>query len=88
MIGIGYHAYFCLACPINLANGETSVMKRLILVLAIAMHMFFSTAALAWSPLDGIESAIDRVKHCYPDVIADEGDTASNEEEEEEPDCE
>ncbi len=67
-------------------------MKQLILVFIITLQTIFSTAALAWSPLDGIESAIDEVKqfqHCYlSSVTSDEGEGAKKEEEEEEPDCE
>ncbi len=63
-------------------------MKRLIMVLVFALQTLFASAALAWSPLDSVESAIDRL-HCYAiDVSSDESDSASTEEEEEEPDCE
>ena len=67
-------------------------MKQIILVFAITLQTIISSAALAWSPLDGIESAIGEVKrfqHCYlPTVTANEGESAKQEEEEEEPDCE
>jgi len=67
-------------------------MKQLIMVFVITLQTIISSAALAWSPLDGIESAIDEVRrfeHCYlADVVADEGEAAKQEEEEEEPDCE
>ncbi len=66
-------------------------MKQLILVFVITLHTIFSSAALAWSPLDGVESAVDRIQqfqHCYLSVITDDGESANQEEEEEEPDCE
>ena len=67
-------------------------MKRLIVIFFIALQTIFSSAALAWSPLDGFNSAIDEVRqfqHCYLSAItSDEGEGAKKEEEEEEPDCE
>ena len=67
-------------------------MKKLILVFVITLQTIISSAALAWSPLDGIESAIDELRqfqHCYmPTVTSDEGEGAKKQEEEEEPDCE
>ena len=67
-------------------------MKQLIVVLVITLQTIISSAALAWSPLDGVESAIDEVRrfqHCFlPAVTADEGEGAKKQEEEEEPDCE
>ena len=63
-------------------------MKRLILALIFILQTLFASAALSWSPLGSVESAIDQLR-CYAiDVSSDEGDSASTEEEEEEPDCE
>ena len=67
-------------------------MKQLILVFLVTLQTIFSSAALAWSPLDGFESAVDKLQqfqNCYlPAVTSDEGEAAENKEEEEEPDCE
>lgn len=65
-------------------------MKQLILTLAIVVQMLLSSAALAWSPLDGVESVLDKFQSCYfVAASSDEGEgTSEGEEEEEEPDCE
>ena len=67
-------------------------MKQLILVFVITLQTITSSVALAWSPLDGIESAIGEVRQfqkCYlPDVTSTDGEDAKKKEGEEEPDCE
>ncbi len=66
-------------------------MKRLIVVLAVVLQITFSTATFAWSPLDGFESVVEEMEHCYFTVAAseqgEEGENSKEEEEEEEPDC-
>ncbi len=68
-------------------------MKRLIVVLAVILQITFSAAAFAWSPLDGFESVVEEMQHCYFTVAGseqgEEGENATEEEEEEEeePDC-
>ena len=66
-------------------------LKKLLLVLFFALQTIVSTAALAWSPLDGVVDTIERVQNCYlPVASSDEGEDAKQnegEEEEEEPEC-
>ena len=65
-------------------------LKRLLLVLFFALQTMVSTAALAWSPLDGVVDAVERMQTCYLPVASSEegGETSQNEgEEEEEPEC-
>ena len=66
-------------------------MKHLILVFFVTCHMIVSSAALAWSPLDGANDAIDSVQNClFTTASSDQTqETEAKEgEEEEEPDCE
>ena len=64
-------------------------MKHLILVLFVSFQMIISPAALAWSPLDGLESAAESMQYCYSTIAGSDEDQEGKkkEEEEEEPDC-
>lgn len=64
-------------------------LKRLLLVLFFALQAIVSSAALAWSPLDGVEDAVQQLQNCYlPVASSDEsGEATKAEEEEEEPEC-
>jgi hypothetical protein len=63
-------------------------MKRLVLVFFIALHTIVSSAALAWSPMDGIEQAVDRMQRCYfIDASSETDKEGEDNEEEEEPEC-
>jgi hypothetical protein len=68
-------------------------MKFTILAFIAVFQVIISSTALAWSPLDSFESAIESRQQCYS-VIADSDDNQEGEqeeeeeeEEEEEPDC-
>lgn len=64
-------------------------MKHLILVVFISCQLIISSAALAWSPLDGVEDAIDSMQNCLVTTASSsEESSEGGEEEEEEPDCE
>ena len=65
-------------------------MKHLILVVFITCQLIISSAALAWSPLDGVEDAIDSMQNCLVTTANSEesSEGGKEEEEEEEPDCE
>lgn len=68
-------------------------MKHLILVLFVTFQTIVSSTALAWSPLEGVESAVEKMQHCYFTVASSEQDQEGEKkegeegEEEEEPDC-
>ena len=65
-------------------------LKRLLLVLFFALQTIVSTAALAWSPLDGVVDAVERMHSCYlPVAGSEEGGEATKKEGEgeEEPEC-
>ena len=65
-------------------------LKRLLLLLFFTLQIMVSNAALAWSPLDGVEDAVEKLHNCYFVVASSEdgGEAEGNEgEEEEEPDC-
>jgi hypothetical protein len=67
-------------------------MKQLLLVVFVTFQTIISSAALAWSPLDSFEYAIESMQQCYPVVAGSEEDQdgtekGEEEEEEEEPDC-
>ena len=63
-------------------------MKQLLLVVFVTFQMIISATALAWSPLDSVENAIDSMQQCYTLVAgSDEDQKTEGEEEEEEPDC-
>lgn len=90
MIGMGCTDLFWES--IATSNYECSEMKpkRLLLVLFFALQTIVSTAALAWSPLDGVVDAVERMHSCYmPVASSEEGEEAKTDEgeEEEEPDC-
>jgi len=66
-------------------------LQQLILVFFVALQTTISSAAFAWSPLDGVETAVERMQHCYFATASGEGDEEGSKEqaeEEEEPDCE
>jgi hypothetical protein len=66
-------------------------MKQLLLIVFVTFQTIISSAALAWSPLDSFEYAIESMQQC-PTVAAgseedQDGKKKGEEEEEEEPDC-
>lgn len=65
-------------------------MKHLILVFFVTCQVITSSAALAWSPLDGVEDAIDSMQNCLFTTASSEQsqEGGAKQEEEEEPDCE
>jgi hypothetical protein len=68
-------------------------MKFIVLAFIAVFQVIISSAALAWSPLDSFESAVESTQQCYLVVAgSDESQDGENEEEEEEeeeeePDC-
>ena len=64
-------------------------MKFIVLAFIAVFQVIISSTALAWSPLDSFESAIESRQQCYVVVAgSDENQDGKNEEEEEEePDC-
>ena len=66
-------------------------MKQLLLVVFVTFQTIIFSAALAWSPLDGFDYAIESMQQCYTVTAGSEDDQNSEkkgeEEEEEEPDC-
>lgn len=70
-------------------------MKFIILTFFITLQAITSSAAMAWSPLDSYESAVESMQQCYSVVAGSDEDQDSkkekeegeDEEEEEEPDC-
>ena len=66
-------------------------MKHLILVFLVTCQMVLSSVALAWSPMDGVEHAIDRMQNCLFTTASSEQSQEGEKKEggqEEEPDCE
>ncbi len=63
-------------------------MRYLVMVLLVGIQMIISSVALAWSPLESYESAIESMRQCYLVTASDEdSQEGKKEEEEEEPDC-
>jgi hypothetical protein len=67
-------------------------MKFIILTFFITLQAITSSAAMAWSPLDSYESAVESMQQCYSVVAGSDKDQDSKkendeDEEEEEPDC-
>lgn len=67
-------------------------MKFIILTFFITLQAIISSAAMAWSPLDSYESAVESMQQCYSVVAGSDEDQDSKkekekDEEEEEPDC-
>jgi hypothetical protein len=64
-------------------------MKFIILTFFITLQAIISSAAMAWSPLDSYQSAVESMQQCYSLVAGsdEDQDGKKNEEEEEEPDC-
>ncbi len=67
-------------------------MKSIILTFFITLQAIISSAAMAWSPLDSYESAVESMQQCYLVVAGSDEDQdgerkKDEEEEEEEPDC-
>ncbi|MCP4283547.1 MAG: hypothetical protein GY792_03720 [Gammaproteobacteria bacterium] len=67
-------------------------MKPLLMVLFVTFQTIVFSAAHAWSPLEGVETAVEKMQHCYFTVAGNEDDQEGNkqegeEEEEEEPEC-
>ena len=65
-------------------------MKQFLRVLFVTLAIIVSTA-MAWSPLEPLESAVESMQHCYSMVAGSdsdqEGSDEEEEEEDEEPDC-
>jgi len=90
MIDMGCPNYFCLSIAIPIIDWRDERMKQLILVIFITLQTIISSAALAWSPLDGVESAVEKMRHCYfVAASSEENQEGENKEgeEEEEPEC-
>lgn len=90
MIGIGCPDKFCFPIANPNMDWRDERMKHLILVFFITLQTIVSSAALAWSPLDGVESAVEKMQHCYFVVASSEQDQEgknNEDEEEEEPEC-
>jgi hypothetical protein len=64
-------------------------MKFIILTFFITLQAIISSAAMAWSPLDSYQSAVESMQQCYSVVAGsdEDQDGKKEEEEEEEPDC-
>ena len=66
-------------------------MKFIILTFFITLQAIISSAAMAWSPLDSYQSAVESMQQCYSVVAGSDenqdGKKAEEQEEEEEPDC-
>jgi len=68
-------------------------MKFIILTFFITLQAIISSSAMAWSPLDSYQSAVESMQQCYSVVAGSDEDQdgkkkeAEEEEEEEEPDC-
>jgi hypothetical protein len=67
-------------------------MKFIILTFFITLQAIISSAAMAWSPLDSYESAVESMQQCYSVVAGSDEDEdgkkqKDEDEEEEEPDC-
>ena len=66
-------------------------MKFIILTFFITLQAIISSSAMAWSPLDSYQSAVESMQQCYSVVASSDEDQDGNkkkdEEEEEEPDC-
>lgn len=66
-------------------------MKFIILTFFITLQAIISSAAMAWSPLDSYQSAVESMQQCYSVVAGSDedqdGKKKEEEEEEEEPDC-
>ena len=65
-------------------------MKFIVLTFFAVFQAIISSAALAWSPLDSYESAVESMQQCYSVVAGSDEDQDGNKkknEEEEEPDC-
>ena len=65
-------------------------MKFIILTFFITLQAIISSAAVAWSPLDSYQSAVESMQQCYSVVAGSDEDQdgkKNEEEEEEEPDC-
>ena len=65
-------------------------MKHLIVIFFITLQTIISSAALAWSPVDGVEQLIDKMQHClFVTASGEEGqqDEKQKGAEEEDPEC-
>jgi hypothetical protein len=67
-------------------------MKFIILTFFITLQAIISSAAMAWSPLDSYESAVESMQQCYSVVAGSDEDEdgkkqKDEDEDEEEPDC-
>jgi hypothetical protein len=65
-------------------------MKHLLMVLIVTFHTIVFSAAHAWSPLESIEAAVEKMQYCYVTVASSEQDQEGEKkagEEEEEPEC-
>ena len=68
-------------------------LKQLLLALCITFQTIISSAALAWSPLEGVEAVVEKMQYCYLTVAGSEEGQENKkkkkeaEGEEEEPEC-
>lgn len=65
-------------------------MKPLLMVLFVTFQTIVYSAAHAWSPLEGVETVVEKMQLCYFAVASNEQDqegTKNEGEEEEEPEC-
>ena len=65
-------------------------LKQLILTALFVIQAIVSSSALAWSPLEQVEDAVEKMQYCYFTVASsDQGQEAKTTEgeEEEEPEC-
>lgn len=68
-------------------------LKQLTLLLFVAFQTIISSASLAWSPLEGVDSVVEKMQHCYFTTASSGGDQEGKKkkeeegEEEEEPEC-
>jgi len=86
---MGYQGLFCLSSSIRNVDWKGVKMKFIVLTFFITLQAVISSAALAWSPLDSFESAVEPMQQCYS-IIADSDDDPDGnkkDEDEEEPDC-
>jgi hypothetical protein len=87
---MGCPNYFCLPIAIPIFDWRDERMKHLILVIFITLQTIISSAALAWSPLDGVESTVEKMRHCYFVTASSEENQEGEKKEgekEEEPEC-
>ncbi len=75
---------------LSIVKRRNNIMKHLVLVFLVSLQLILSSPALAWSPQDSFESAVESMQQCHTVIASAEESQQSEkiEEEEEEPDCE